>query len=157
MNLGSIRFRFLLCKREKHGRRTTARKKKLGMAERQEKKMTPHTHFNFFCSLLARLLRFFRFAKSLCTAAPLPSNKIGKRGFPQHSKETRTRERHRRLSHDPRKRKGRARTQAISYYKRTLFSSWATKQISKWLVPQGTSNIVIFFLKYLSVFFTEAD
>ena len=26
------------------------------------------------------------------------SNKMGKRGFPQHSKETRTRERHRRLS-----------------------------------------------------------
>ena len=31
------------------------------------------------------------------------------------------------------------------------------KQISKWLVLQGTSNMKIVFLKNLTIFFTEAD
>ena len=48
VNVGSIRFRFLLCERENHGRSTRARKKKLGMGERQGKKVTPHTPFHFF-------------------------------------------------------------------------------------------------------------
>ena len=58
---------------------------------------------------------------------------------------------------DPRKRKRRVHTQVINYYKSKSFSSWATKQISKWLVLQGTSNFVILFLKSLRVFFTKAD
>ena len=58
---------------------------------------------------------------------------------------------------DPRKRKRRVCTQAINYYKSKSLSSCAMKQISKWLVLQGTSNMKIVFLKNLTIFFTEAD
>ena len=53
VNLRNIRFPFLLCRREKHEGQW--KEKKQGIGEQQGKKMTSHTHFNFFLVPFSRV------------------------------------------------------------------------------------------------------